>query len=73
MLAFVAPPVAAASATVSYNDKLKKALPDFEMPAAWQISRAAVKNQTGNTVLMGTYRSAACNRRHIRKSFRANP
>lgn len=38
MLALVAPTVAAASATVSYNDKLKEALPDFEMPAAWQRS-----------------------------------
>ena len=38
MLALVAPTVAAASATVSYNDKLKEALPDFEMPAASQRS-----------------------------------
>lgn len=38
MLALVAPTVAAAPATVSYNDKLKEALPDFEMPATWQIS-----------------------------------
>ena len=38
MLALVAPTVAAASATVSYNDKLKETLPDFETPAAWQRS-----------------------------------
>ena len=33
--ALLAPAVAQASETVSYNDKLKEALPGFEMPAAW--------------------------------------
>ena len=35
MLALVAPTTAPASDPVSYNDKLKEALPGFEMPAAW--------------------------------------
>ena len=38
MLALVAPTVATASEPVSYNDKLKEALPNFEIPATWQRS-----------------------------------
>ena len=38
MLALVAPTVATASEPVSYNDKLKAALPNFEIPTTWQRS-----------------------------------
>ena len=38
MLALVAPTVATASEPVSYNDKLKEALPNFEIPTTWQRS-----------------------------------
>ena len=38
MLALVAPTFATASEPVSYNDKLKEALPNFEIPATWQRS-----------------------------------
>ncbi len=38
MLALVAPTVATAFEKVSYKDKLKEALPNFEMPPTWQRS-----------------------------------